>query len=1105
MTFSRLFAPCLISVLPVLTVPLQAAEWTVTSVADSGPGTLRAMVAAASSGDTIVFKESLSWQDIVLTSGQILLDKNLFIDATSLTGVLTISGNADADAVHEAGESRIFETTSHSVTKLRSLRLENGHPPASGEASSSRGGAIYNRGHLTLELCEIRDCRALSGGGVFNMGTMILKNSTLRDNGVTSRGGAVYNAGTLEISRCLLDDNSAAYGGGIYNLGNASVTLSTLSANSVSYYGGALMNTSGAEADVSHSTLSGNSAQGGGGGVHHAGIMEVSQCTVAGNSAPIGGGFYVSSESVLNLIQSTVSENTSGTAGGGLFNQGSATLFRCIVAGNFSSNDISHGFTDGGHNLVSGAVSLRTLGDYGGTTRTMPPMLGSAAINAGGGAPSTFMIDQRGRQRVVGSAVDIGAVEYDPEIDGDSGFLGFASEVFSAPEGAFAAIRIVRTGGSLGRASVRVDSSTIHGTATPQDFGAIVNYTCQFDHGQTEAFVYIGIYADPELKEPNETFTLTMSNPAGAQMAGGPASCTVRIIDAVDKARPSLKLSHPQNNFVTDLTRGHEVDFIGIASDNQGIERVEISLNQGPWKPAILNHSVDFKSCGFTHTVPLEPGSNLVQVRAVDTMGLHSSVRKVTCRLDIVEPLHVSLSGPPEAGEVTPSFHPVSDRMIGQSYTLTAKARPGYVFDGWTRKDSNLEDQWFGGQHQARITFVMLNDLHLTAHFRTNPFGTGVNGSFSGLVLPHGTPAAVENLGLISVNVTSKGAFTGSLLLAGEKLGFKGVFNNQGDALMSLDAFEGLSIKRGGGKVSLALSMKLNLDAHPVGITGRISEMDEVFSSFTAERALYSRGAPVPVSMAGTKGQRYNLILPAKTQTPAMEASLHPQGTGIGSMTLKPDGKAGFTFVLADGAKFTAAAALSNNNECPVFAQLYRKLGLFSASFALDLDQADTDGSALDARWFRPFDVKAPWYPYGWPEGLRLDVHGSRYNGSPASAEESIFPGLTQTNPGQGNASLSFSGGLLDEPMHKVLRVDPAGKVSPLPTVDTTFKTKLKKSTGEWLGAFTHSDGKKPVWRAMTFQKAGSTFQGAQGFFLSTPTRPANGFAESGRIVIEAD
>src|SRR5262245_49313922 len=53
---------------------------TVLNNADSGPGSLRERIAAASSGDTIVFDAALKNQTITLTSGELKIDKSLDIE-----------------------------------------------------------------------------------------------------------------------------------------------------------------------------------------------------------------------------------------------------------------------------------------------------------------------------------------------------------------------------------------------------------------------------------------------------------------------------------------------------------------------------------------------------------------------------------------------------------------------------------------------------------------------------------------------------------------------------------------------------------------------------------------------------------------------------------------------------------------------------------------------------------------------------------------------------------------------------------------------------------------------------------------------------------------
>src|SRR5262245_19554404 len=53
---------------------------TVTNNLDSGAGSLRAAIKAASSGDTIVFDSSLAGQTITLTSGELAINQSLDIE-----------------------------------------------------------------------------------------------------------------------------------------------------------------------------------------------------------------------------------------------------------------------------------------------------------------------------------------------------------------------------------------------------------------------------------------------------------------------------------------------------------------------------------------------------------------------------------------------------------------------------------------------------------------------------------------------------------------------------------------------------------------------------------------------------------------------------------------------------------------------------------------------------------------------------------------------------------------------------------------------------------------------------------------------------------------
>src|SRR5262249_45629686 len=69
------------------------ATLTVTSAADDGSaGTLRAVLAAAQSGDTVGFDPALDGQTITLTQGQLTVGQSLDIDGPGADD-LTVSGN----------------------------------------------------------------------------------------------------------------------------------------------------------------------------------------------------------------------------------------------------------------------------------------------------------------------------------------------------------------------------------------------------------------------------------------------------------------------------------------------------------------------------------------------------------------------------------------------------------------------------------------------------------------------------------------------------------------------------------------------------------------------------------------------------------------------------------------------------------------------------------------------------------------------------------------------------------------------------------------------------------------------------------------------------
>ncbi|HRJ10324.1 MAG TPA: choice-of-anchor Q domain-containing protein, partial [Prosthecobacter sp.] len=952
------------------------------------------------------------------------------------------------------------------------------------DASALPGGISISgnaNANGTLDDGESRIFEVATGKVVVLRALRLIKGQASTTAGNNSAlGGAILTEGSLNLDRCFVSECRALFGGGI------------------GCVGGSLT--------ITQSTLSGNSASDSGGGiVVLGGSVEITQSTLSGNSAFSGGGIHLSSGSV-EITQSTLSGNSASDSGGGIRSSGGSflTLTRSIVAGNLTGGDIDGSFTDNGNNLLSGDPLLAALGDYGGPTPTMPPLPGSPAIDAGGAAASAFPTDQRGFPRVAGAAVDIGAVEFDLDIDsGLPGTLAFGSALTTVLEEAGAGmVPVVRTGGITGSVSVTVNSAP--GTATAADFDAVSGLVLTFAQGERQKLVPVTVLADT-LKEPTELFTLTLSAPTGGAALGTPNPGIVRIIDsALDKAKPALSLLTPKNNEIILEAAGNVVALTGSAKDNIGIERVEISLDGGDFQPAALTHAADFKSCTFALPLTVTPGLRTVLVRAVDTRGLLSAPVKRAFTFRVVRQLAVNVSGPPGSGTVTKGFEPNSQRFVGIPHTITAAPKPGFVFTGWTANDFTGTGVTTAARELPKLAFLMREGLVLTANFLANPFTPQITGIHSGLALPDaGTTPGAGTVGLFTATVTGTGAFTGSLMLDGAKLPVSGLFTHQGQSRFGKTRSPALVLLRK-GKPALTITLALDMSGATGRITGTVTQEGGATSDITADRAHYSSKSPADPALAGAKGQRYNLILPAKAQTPARALNLYPQGTGIGGMTVKPDGKTSFTLLLADGTKLTAAAALSKNDDCPLFAQLYGKLGLLAAQVTLAPAQPATDATGPDSVWFRPAQPKATSYRLGWPQGVSVDLFGSQFHIPPAAPPASVFPGLGAVDLINGNAALTFTGGLLViSPSTLGLNIDPANKVTNAPAADKTFTAALTKTTGEWKGVFTHSDGKKPAWQAATFQKAGA-HQGGHGFFLSLPAKPADGLAESGAVRIQA-
>ena len=352
----------------------RADTYTVTNTNDSGAGSLRQAILDAEShggADEIEFS----------VAGTITLASAL----PSITEDLTITGpGANVLAVSGDDSYRVFAITGGTVS-ISGLTITEGYPDTAAGTFDLSGAGVYVASSATVTL---RECA--------------ITHNTLPSDG-DLRGAGILSVGDVTLERCTISHNDAAdnMGGGIH--------------------------------------------------AYLPSLLSVTDCTISGNSADLGGGVYVNN-AIADIHSSTVTNNTANVDDGGITvdTNGVITLTNSIVAENVDSDafdyypDVDEFWGDinsGGYNVIGvddgGFISgdgatgdqvgtsgspldphLGPLADNGGRTQTHALLAGSPALDAipegGNGYNGASATDQRGFDRPMGDNTDVGAYEWEP-------------------------------------------------------------------------------------------------------------------------------------------------------------------------------------------------------------------------------------------------------------------------------------------------------------------------------------------------------------------------------------------------------------------------------------------------------------------------------------------------------------------------------------------------------------------------------------------------------------------------------------------------------------------------------------------------------------------
>jgi predicted outer membrane repeat protein len=405
----------------------QAADFTVSNLGDSGPGSLRQAIDDADAnpgGDRVLFASGLSGT-IALDGSHLSIEDPVQIVGPG-AGQITVRADGTTNVI---GVYAWINGNYGDPVTISGLSLTNGSTPSYG------GGGIYaSFTSLTLDGVVISgNHSAHQGGGISAVstdsepGSLMIRNSTVSGNrsgpGGGDDGGGIWAYTPTVIENSTVSGNAASDGGGVY------------SPYSVSGYAAPLT--------VRNSTISGNSVDGtsaGGGGLsfccgESSERLTVESSTVSGNSSiRYGGGVYsrafaaTGDKSQTTQVNNTILANNSVSSSGigpDLYAYYGANVSFSLIENTSTTTGPAFSLNSAGPNIFGVDPQLGPLAFNGGPTQTQALAATSPAVDKGN---TGLASDQRGSTRPFdfgstanaagGNGADIGAFELAPACQG---------------------------------------------------------------------------------------------------------------------------------------------------------------------------------------------------------------------------------------------------------------------------------------------------------------------------------------------------------------------------------------------------------------------------------------------------------------------------------------------------------------------------------------------------------------------------------------------------------------------------------------------------------------------------------------------------------------
>ena len=294
------------------------------------------------------------------------------------------------------------------------------------------------------------------------------------------------------------------------------------------------------------------------------------------------------------------------------------------------------------------------------------------------------------------------------------------------------------------------------------------------------------------------------------------------------------------------------------------------------------------------------------------------------------------------------------------TFTVTAGGTAPLRYQWWYSGES------LAGRNSQTLSLAGVQPANVGTYYVVvaNAFGSVTSPSARlGLITTKGTysglyydPAAVSILssGPLTVTVTDKGKYSGSLSLLGLRYSLSGQFDASGHTTNT--------VKRGTLK-TLTVDLELDLSGADQ-IRGQVTDGSWT-AQLLADRAVWNRTTN-PAPQSGT----YTLVIPGtpgSTQTPA--------GNGFGTVKVNATGRVQFTGVLADGTRATQVAMVSKSGDWPFCSSLYIREG--SILGWLSFTNRTSDDINGRVCWTRLPQPPTRFYPAGF--AFQTDAMGSKY------------------------------------------------------------------------------------------------------------------------------